>query len=456
MKVILSALVCLALVAGCGAAPKADPTATPRPLEPVITDTTGGPESSPTPGSALPINPTPTPNLSSGNPVQVTELKYFQLDNQLTVAAKLHNQLSDAIIRNLRVEILAKDANGNRLEQIIEEIRYLFEEETTGIVRVLDLQAGATAESIEVRVTGGLVERSLKVTQPFELTHATFFAGLPTPIMTAWLNNRDAATYTNVSVNAIAYNALGEIVGAGNSVAAFAPGEDRIGVSTPSAFIDEPARVEFYAWLGNRSAALQPGSWWDTIAVRDWNYVITPQNFISGGAILENKTKETLSDNFFIVTVFDELGQVCLVHQGMLDALWPEEQAVYSPGELYAPTDSSPKYVDFIVVPGEFRTHQLAFNPLNASQAAVLLNEDNTLAQVSVVNNLNAAISPVLVSIIAKDAQGRIVGGASGAIPTIGAYASETAQFPLTLIGPVEAITLEASATIPGWAIIGN
>ena len=87
--------------------PDGDPTATAQPIFPPTLSETQDP--------LLPLNPTPTPDLNKQNPVRITELEYLQEDTEVLVMAKLFNTLSDAILREVQVEVQALDAVGNRI-----------------------------------------------------------------------------------------------------------------------------------------------------------------------------------------------------------------------------------------------------------------------------------------------------------------------------------------------------
>ena len=194
--------------------------------------------------SPQPINPTPTVNVAEPNPVQITELAHVQVQRELVVAVKFQNILPDALLRDVNYEVLALDDVGNRIAQEAGVIPFLIPQQTMGLVRSFQLQAGVQAETVEVRFSAGTQDRDLKLQSPFEVINPAFFVDLNGAVMTGWLQNRDKQTYTEVEVNAIGYNAKGEIVGGGRIFTEFVPEKDRIGVSIPVTVSEAPVLVE--------------------------------------------------------------------------------------------------------------------------------------------------------------------------------------------------------------------
>ena len=454
LKLTFSALLILllalsaALSACAQAGLPAEARATATPL-PAVTPTPAETE------LATPFHPTAIPNLA-GNPIQVSELQYFQQGTRLTVIAKLINTLEKAAVRDVQLEILALDDTGARIAQAFDEIKFIFAGETTGVVRVFDLQADVYAEKTEVRINSGYIDQNNTYAQPFAFKIPTFFGGDEPPVMTGWLHNTHTVTYTEVALNAIAYNSRGEIIGGGRTSIEFVPGTDRVGVSVPSNFIGQPALIELYAWLGPHSAALQSGSWWNAVKVKDWNFLITSANQVAGGALLSNSTDQTLRKTWYILTVYDSNGQVNLVNKGFIDTLWPGEKINFAPPLLKAPTDSTPSHADLLVVPGEFGQPALAYNPLRTSQAIVEFPDNQPLGKVTVVNNLNAPISDAAVMWVARNRNGTVVGSGYASTGRLDGTSSKIIEVPVCILPPYDGLIISASVLLPDGVKIGE
>jgi hypothetical protein len=424
-----------------------DPTATPESFFPPTVEVTGSP--------LLPINPTPTPDLVNPNPVRITELQYLQEDTQLLIMAKLFNSLDDAILRDIQLEVLALDSVGNRIAQQRTSFRYLFPNETTGLVQEFELHSGLVVNGVEVRVVDGLIDRTLKYQQPLTVQNTSAFRVGNNYNVTGWLSNADPYTYTQVLLNAVAYNELGQIVGGGQSVFDFVPEEDQVGLSllVNSRQGEVVDHVDVSPWITSYSASLEGGNWWNSVKVDEWNFAIDQFNQITGGAILKNETDQVLTETFVILTVSDENNQVCFASTAYYDVIWAEETAIYSVAPVELPETCQGRKVDLVVVPGEFGGFSTDFNPLLASQAAF---SDQNSVNISVVNNLNTSISHARVYVILRDSENRIVGGGYETTGLARSGSAISINVPVSYLGNQEELSIFAFATLPADVQFGQ
>lgn len=424
-----------------------DPTATPESFFPPTVEVTGSP--------LLPINPTPTPDLVNPNPVRITELQYLQEDTQLLIMAKLFNSLDDAILRDIQLEVLALDSVGNRIAQQRTSFRYLFPNETTGLVQEFELHSGLVVTGVEVRVVDGLIDRTLKYQQPLTVQNTSAFRVGNNYNVTGWLSNADPYTYTQVLLNAVAYNELGQIVGGGQSIFHFVPEEDQVGFSLlvnnrQGEVVDH---VDVSPWITSYSASLEGGNWWNSIKVEEWNFAVDQYNQITGGAILKNETDQVLTETFVILTVSDQNNQVCFASTAYYEVIWAEETAIYSVAPVELPEMCQGRKVDLVVVPGEFGGFSTDFNPLLASQAAF---SDQNSVNISVVNNLNTSISHARVYVILRDSENRIVGGGYETTGLVRSGSAISINVPVSYLGSQEELSIFAFATLPADVQFGQ
>ena len=452
---IMLGLVFLLGLSACAGLAIGDPTATPVPptatlVQPTVILVDGTPQV-----VVEPVNPTPTPDLVNPNPVRITELEYVQTGAELRIIAKLFNTLTDAILRDVQVEVLALDASGTRIAQEVRTVRYLFPRETTGLVQDFDLLPGLETYTVEVRVKEGLKDRQLRYSQPLLVDKTAWVEAEDGIRLTGWINNSDPYTYTEVELNAIAYNAAGLIIGGGRGMIDFVPQEDRTGISVLANIEadQEIALVEIYPWITAQSASLEGGTWWENIEVKQWNFIADDYQHVSGGALLRNLTDRLLTETYYLLTVTDAADKVCLAEQGYIDLIWPEQELVFSPGVLNLPADCVAQQVDMIIVPGEFGQFQLGYDPLEAGTPVV--NETGDSASVNVINNLNTYISNAVVYVVITDAEGKIVGGGSVQSGNIRANSSVTVQIPIIYIGNLDNLKINASVSIPKDVTVG-
>jgi hypothetical protein len=307
-----------------------------------------------------------------------------------------------------------------------------------------------------VRVKEGIKDRQLRYSQPLVVKNTSWVEAAEGIRLTGWINNSDPYTYSNVELNAIAYNASGLIIGGGRGMIDFVPQEDRTGISILADIKadQEIALVEIYPWITAQSASLEGGTWWENIEVKQWNFIADDYQHVSGGAQLRNLTDRLLTETYYLLTVTDAADKVCLAEQGYIDLIWPEQDLVFSPGVLDLPVDCVAQQVDMIIVPGEFGQFQLGYDPLEAGTPVI--SETGDSASVNVINNLNADVSNAVVYVVITDATGKIVGGGSIQSGSIRANSSITVQVPVTFLGKLEDLKLKASASLPLDVTLGT
>lgn len=446
-----------ALTACLRATPPPDPTATVTPLPTNTLPATIVLENGTQVMVAQPANPTATPNFEIPNPVQVSELQFFQQGSRVQTIAKLQNSLNESLLRDISYEIVLLDAEGNRLSNAYGSVKYLFPRETTGVVTTLDLLPGLAATNLQFLITGGKQEQGQKYRQPFTLSNISSNTVPTGQMATAWLENKDEITYTHAALNAIAYNRAGELICGGSKPQEFIPSKAKIGVSVPLENCPEPpAVIDFYASLTAQTAALEDGPWQKNIQNLDWGFAVNDSNQLAGALHLKNRTDRVLTGNFFTFTAADAQGNVCLAENQSLDTLWPGEEAVFSMGDLDLPLNCEAETAYIKLVPGEFGTPALAYNPLVVANVALATSEEETTVRVRVVNNLNTNISNALVSVLLRDLSGKITGAGVLHTESIPASGMLEVAVPVIYAGDLNELKPSASATIPEGAIIGN
>jgi len=194
----------------------------------------------------------------------------------------------------------------------------------------------------------------------------------------------------------------------------------------------------------------------ENVKVEAWDFITTDQNQVAGGAIITNITDQVLTGTYYIITVSDAQDRVCLVSRGFIHMLLPGETLNFSPGILYPPTTSTPTHVDLIIVPGEFGEYPLAYNPLSITRSELLLEQEPPVARITVLNNLNASLSSVLVTLVLKDEDGKIVGGGQALSGLILTGSTLQVDVPVAYLGSPETLTISASVTLPTGVVIGQ
>jgi hypothetical protein len=431
-----------------------DPTATP--LSPQsLTSSTAGTVLTDAGNAALPQIPSPTPNLLAPSPLQIVELQYIQNGQELTVLAKIQNILEKTILRDANYQVLAIDNNGTLLATASGFLKYVFPRELTGFVELIHLQPATEVKKVELRFGDAIADNNLNYRQPFVMSDQTWFSGEQN-LATAWLKNLDRLTYTQVAIHAIVYNYHGEIIGGGRSELAFLPELRTIGISCPVTWTQAPARVELYAHLGPYSASLEGGAWWKTLHTESSGFTVSQERKLSGGAILRNRSEQILRQTWYNVTVVDENEMVCASYNAYLPVIWPLQEFAFAVPNAYIPNDCTPAYEDLTIVPGEFGSYAIAYNPLYPAQAILVAEPPNALVRVTVVNNLNLPVHEAQVHVLLRNSHGKITGGGIATLHEAAPNTSTVLDVPVIATGDWLDLQVQASILLPELPLNGQ
>ncbi len=191
--------------------------------------------------------------------------------------------------------------------------------------------------------------------------------------------------------------------------------------------------------------------------MEDWSFVTTSSGS-AGGAVLTNITDRVVdwalnlhSDSFRRART-----GFALVAKDFINMILPVKRQTSHLGVLQLPQTVAASKVDLLIVPGEFGEYALAYNPLSTSQPLLDTDGGSPLVRVDVLNNLNAGISTVLVSVLIKDPQGKIVGGGQILTERVPPNGSLRVAVPVAFLGDPETLTVTTSASLPASAIIGQ
>ena len=133
--------------------------------------------------------------------------------------------------------------------------------------------------------------------------------------------------------------------------------------------------------------------------------------------------------------------------------IWPKEKVAFAIEALQLPKDCEGRTVDFVLVPGEFGEFPVSFNPLETSQASF---SDENHVSLSVINNLNAAVSQSRVYVVLRNEDGKIVGGGFATTEMIRAGSSLNVTVPVAYLGAPDGLSVTAFATLANGVEFGQ
>ena len=447
----------LILGLACGISQKTpDPTATlppviAQPTEEIVTEEPGEPvlESPTEPAVVEP------PSQASEGLVMLDNSIFIQDGTSLVSVFMLQNTDSQITLKDVEVIVDAYNASGAKVETVTEYLSYIFPGQILGIVSDIWLDEGVTVESVNADWIIRSSEPASSLVNPFTIEKTKYFNDGDWQYLTGVIKNTQTLTYTDLRVNAVAFDASGQVIGGGYTYVDFIPGNDQVGARVFATLTGEPARIEIYPILSSWSATFEDGDWWNNIQVNDFGFVQDGDE-IGGGFLIKNITDQILKDSQYYVTVYEVDGTVAEVDSGFIDLLWPDETLGFSPNKIHLPDAANPDYVDVIIMPGEFSEHALASNPLTTNNIAFVPDVFWPTVKVTVVNTLNKSITDIKLFVLLFDANDEIIGGGSAYPDDLSANGSQEVEVWVTYIDEGEPARIEAYPTITTWSEIGD
>ena len=349
---------------------------------------------------------------------------WIQEETTVFISFFFENPNSDLIFEDVDYTVYLYDANGNEIGSDYSFVRWIFPNQTFGIVFNYYLSEDDPAvDSVTIDWEyDGTIEPD-GFTYPFSIDDTVFWPDEYYPMVTGRINNNNPETYTEIRVNIICYNSAGNIVGGGYSYLDFIPGEDYMGFIDYVDAFDEVASIEVYPTFTYSSEYIEGNDFWTDISILNDNFYEGPYGSVYGGLIVQNNAEYPLEDSIVYVTFYDDAGHVTTTGYVDIDILLPRETVGVSPWVTSLPENAVTTEYDILVLPGERLTdYELTENPFTVTSANVTGDYDNYVTA-TVTNNYSKDVTEVNVYALIYNTDGQIIGGGydwSEAIPSNG------------------------------------
>jgi hypothetical protein len=349
---------------------------------------------------------------------------WIQEETTVFISFFFENPNSDIIFEDVDYNVYIYDANGNEIGSDYSFVRWIFPNQTFGIVFNYYLSEDDPAvDSVSIEWEYEDTIEPNGFTYPFTIDDAVYWPDEYYPMVTGRIINNDPETYTEIRVNVICYNSAGSIVGGGYSYLDFIPGDDYMGFIDYVDTFDEVASVEVYPTFTYSSEYIESNDFWSDITILDDYFYEGPYSGVYGGVIIQNNTEYPLEDSIVYVTFYDDAGHVTTTGYTDVDILLPGDEVGVSPWVTSLPEGAVTTEYDVLVLPGERLTdYELMENPFTVTSANVTGDYDNYVTA-TVANNYGKGVSEIDVYVLIYNADGQIIGGGydwSEAIPAYG------------------------------------
>lgn len=349
---------------------------------------------------------------------------WIQDETTVFISFFFENPNPDLIFEDVDYTVYLYDANGNEIGNDYSFVRWIFPNQTFGIVFNYYLSEDdpeVVSVSIEWEYDDTFEPDGF--TYPFTVDDTVYWQNDYYHMVTGRINNNDPDTYTQIRINIICYNSAGNIIGGGYSYLDFIPGQDYMGFIDYVDTFDEVASIEVYPTFTYSTEYYEGNDFWSDISILDDYFYEGPYGSIYGGVIVQNNTDYVLEDSIVYVTFYDDADHVTTTGSMDIDLLLPGDIVGISPWINSLPDDAETTQYDILVLPGEYLTdYELTDNPFTVNNAAITGDYDNYVTA-NVTNNYSKDISEVYAYVLLYNADGQIIGGGydwSEAIPAYG------------------------------------
>jgi len=339
---------------------------------------------------------------------------WIQEDTTVFVSFFFENPNSGILFEDVEYTVYLYDANGDEIDSDYSTVRWIFPEQTFGIVFNFYLSdESITVDSATVDWEYDEASSPNGFTYPFTTYEADFWENDDFPMVTGKIYNDDNKTYTDIRTNIVCYNTAGDIVGGGYTYVEFVPGSDFMGFASYVDTFDAVAFVEIYPTFTYSTVYYEGDEFWSEITILDDNFYQGDYGYTFGGALIQNNTEYVLEESILYATFYDDEGKVTTTGDLYIDILLPGDILGVAPWVLSQPDGAVTTEYDVLVLPGEYiDDYELTENPF-VVDSAELTGDYNDQVTVNFTNTYSKQVSEVEIYVLVYDAEGNIIGGGS-------------------------------------------
>jgi hypothetical protein len=353
-------------------------------------------------------------------------------------------------IKNARLQAVAYDASGVILATTDNYLSVILPGVQVGMpgMSPFNIPQNTTVAKVDVKVTDMGQPVPFEVFgSPFTFDKISYFDDPDWPVATGILRNPQNADFNDVSVSAIAYDAAGNIVGAGNGDQSnYLPAGGDVPVAVRMKVNGAIDKIVMYSMFTNDSNAVAqpeknlPGVT-ATGATQDDNGNV---NFVF---LVDNpNTGKLLQYLTYRAAIFDDSGRVLAITTGQINSIFPGERQAQT-GSTHLPAKTKASIVQIQVVPPHDDYDNLGIvaaglttNPLKADQVAFFPGDYEARVTGIVINSSDKEVQARVVA-VAYDANGNLIAGAEtylNSVPGNAKVAVEIHFYPKVTAAKVE------------------
>ena len=395
-----------------------EPTATEEPTATATiaaTATTPPPPPTSAPATAtLPSNqPTATQPAAGGDgDIQLVQSGFGQVaaGEEVGWGIVIENTNTESAIEDLEYSIVFLDDAGTIVETDDSRVPLIFPGQRTGFGGTTFVDDGVTISSMEVQLLQGSPV-AIQEARGFTTESVNFFPDEFFPRATALVNNPTQALVTDLRVNAVTFDANGNINGGGFTFLSMAGPESLTGVDVSITTGGDVANTEIFANLSFLSDAIDPAETPFPI-VTQFGFGQEPNgNNIGWGALIQNPSATELMRSMeHLVWFQDADGRVLDASSSFVDVLPPGGTVGVADDFVFLPDGTTAATMSILTRPGSLEATDIT--TWFTTENVTFIDDDFFPEVTGAVNNpFPRDLEDLEATAIAYDEAGNIIGG---------------------------------------------
>ena len=378
-------------------------------------------------------------------PLMVTKQGFGQDEREVAYAFLVKNADAAAAVAGSEVQVKAYDAASRVIATDSDYITIVLPGQTLGIAGNLSLEEEIPVAKLIVQIKTG--QPYFFETMPvLDVKGIKYRPGQYYDRVTGLIDNSAGRDLEDLRVSAIAYDKVGDIVGAGYTFVSFLLADSSTGVDITLSTRGLVDKVELYPRLSfftNLESAKQRPAGADDLSIQAHGFA--QAGIEVGYGFLAENTNETFAvkDSEYRMTTFDDRGDVIAVDEGYIKLLLPG-QIFGIGGTFYVEEGEEADHVDLQLKSGNYQSSS-HLSWLVASNIEVSVDDSSTTVTGEILNPNEQALEDIWVTAVAYDEMGQIVGGGFTWLDFIPANGESAVEVRVTSAGKPVSAELYAS-----------
>ncbi len=379
----------------------------------------------------------------------------------VTFALVVANPDEELAVENAPYQVTAYDEAGTVLNKVSGKIGIVFPGARLGVAENMTVPDNTDVAKLDVQIGSGEIKSFELSGSPFITEQANYVPHQLAPEVTGIVKSSLGQDVENAHVVAILYDESGTIIGGGFTFGVFIPANGQVAVDIYVATTAKPAKIELYPVFYEHSlleaAPAQAMPLEIEVAGVIQDARLTYGNF---AFVIRNPNQTPAGYVTYNFIAYDETGKVLETVSNLISIVYPGERlgvagslklpegqrANVARVEVQTQSEDQGALLEMAALSG-MKAFELRTNPLSAEQATFLPDPNFPKVAGIIKSSWENDIQGVIVTAIAYDKSGTIVGSGTGVVSLVPANGQVEVEVSIDMVGVPEKVDLYATVS---------